>query len=339
MKSIKKNRHEFIQKTVFTVLGVAFIGLMAISISAQTSTTEPVCINLLPGDPTFNQTFDSFPTSGTTTTVPSGFGFSESGTNANNIITASTGSATAGDTYNFGAAGGTDRAFGTLRSSSLNPIIGGCFRNMTGTTLASFSIDFAGEQWRLGTINRAVPDRLDFQYSLDATSLLIGTYIDFEALDFVAPVTTGTVGALDGNTLPNRVPSISATVPGPIPDGTTFYIRFLDFDATGADDGLAIDSFRVTGNVTTAAPAIISGRVTAGRRGASREMVMLSGGDLEEPIYTTTNSFGYYRFEDLTVGETYVLQVISKRYRFANPSIVVSLQDNIANADFTALRK
>ena len=75
-----------------------------------------------------------------------------------------------------------------------------------------------------------------------------------------------------------------------------------------------------------------------GGRGASRVM-MLSCGDLEERIYATTNSFGHYRFEELSVGETYVVQVMSKRYRFANPSIVVSLQGNVMNANFAAETK
>lgn len=94
-----------------------------------------------------------------------------------------------------------------------------------------------------------------------------------------------------------------------------------------------------TVNTTTAAPALIAGRVTVGDRGASRVMVMLSGGDLEEPIYTTTNLFGNYKFEDVTVGETYVVQIVTRRYRFPNTSMVISLQDNITNADFAAEAK
>ncbi len=117
------------------------------------------------------------------------------------------------------------------------------------------------------------------------------------------------------------------------------YFRVLGSGGTGAAGTFRIDNFQVQAMGMTSAGAVISGRVTAGRRGALRELIMLSGGDLEEPIYTTTNGLGYYRFEDLTVGETYVLQVISKRYKFANPSIVVSLQDNITNADFSALSK
>jgi hypothetical protein len=37
-----------------------------------------------------------------------------------------------GDTYSFGAASNTERAFGGLQSGSLNPTIGAAFTNNTG---------------------------------------------------------------------------------------------------------------------------------------------------------------------------------------------------------------
>lgn len=123
----------------------------------------------------------------------------------------------------------------------------------------------------------------------------------------------------------------------PAPSATTSAQRTpagTDTNNNNTDFQVAVPTPQAAG--PTAAPASISGRVTAGKRGVSRAMVILSGGDLEEPIYAVTNSFGHYRFEDLSVGETYVVQVMSKRYRFANPSMVISLQDNIANADFAA---
>lgn len=115
---------------------------------------------------------------------------------------------------------------------------------------------------------------------------------------------------------------------------TQYFYRVYTFDK--AFNYSAADSGTGTTMIVTAAPAVISGRVTVGSRGASRVVVMLSGGDLNEPIYTTTNLFGNYKFEDITVGETYVVQVVTRRYRFANPSLVVSLQENVTNADFVA---
>jgi hypothetical protein len=61
---------------------------------------------------------------------------------------------------------------------------------------------------------------------------------------------------------------------------------------------------------------------------------MLTGGELEEPIYATTNQFGYYRFEDIQVGQSYVLHASSGRYKFENPTRLINLDDSITDADF-----
>src|SRR6185503_17709499 len=56
-----------------------------------------------------------------------------------------------------------------------------------------------------------------------------------------------------------------------IPAGTTFWVRWVDFDASGADDGLAVDNFSIT--PTTAPPpgagsfAIADVSVTEGNSG------------------------------------------------------------------------
>jgi hypothetical protein len=40
---------------------------------------------------------------------------------------------------------------------------------------------------------------------------------------------------------------------------------------------------------------------------------------------TRTNSFGYYQFDDVEVGRTYVISPQNKKYRFVQPSIIVSI--------------
>ena len=192
---------------------------------------------------TYFQDFDSLASSGTSSFVPLGWVFAESGTNANTTYTAGTGSGTTGDTYSFGSSGSTERAFGTLRSSSLITIFGASFSNSTGVTIKSLLISCAGEQWRCGATGRL--DRLDFQYSTDATGLTDGTWIDFDLLDFSSP-DTATKGPLNGNDPANR-DSVSSTISGlSIADGSTFWIRWKDFDAASYDDGLAVDNFSLT---------------------------------------------------------------------------------------------
>jgi hypothetical protein len=96
----------------------------------------------------------------------------------------------------------------------------------------------------------------------------------------------------------------------------------------GADEILAPNSANIN----------IGGRVVTsdGQTGVVKARVTLSGGDLSQPIAVRTNPFGYYSFEGLQVGQTYILTVESKRYTFVVPTIVITPDDNIQNADFTA---
>ena len=194
----------------------------------------------------YTQDFNTLANTGTASTLPVGWAFSESLANANATYTAGTGSSTAGDTYSFGSTGSTDRAFGTLQSGTLLSTIGASFTNNTGNTITSVAIAYTGEQWRCGTTGRGA-DRLDFQYSTDATTLTTGTWTGVATLSFSSP-NVATVAALDGNAAANRT-AISGTISGlTIPNGATFWIRWSDFNASGSDDGLAVDDFSLTPN-------------------------------------------------------------------------------------------
>ena len=209
-----------------------------------TAAASGTAISLTTLGTAYTQNFDTLALSGTASTVPSGWAFSESGSSANATYTAGTGSSATGDTYSFGATGSAERAFGGLQSSSVIPTIGACFTNNTGKPLTKLVIAYTGEQWRLGAASRA--DRLDFQSSTNATSLTTGTWTDVDALDFSTPNTTAPTGAKDGNAVANRT-AISATITNlNIAPNATFFIRWLDFNATGSDDGLAVDDFSLT---------------------------------------------------------------------------------------------
>lgn len=85
----------------------------------------------------------------------------------------------------------------------------------------------------------------------------------------------------------------------------------------------------------SAANATLSGRVmTADGRGIRGARVSLTSA-AGFVRYAVTSSFGYYSFTDVTVGETYVLSVISKRYQF-NPQIV-SIFDELNEIDLIAM--
>jgi hypothetical protein len=88
---------------------------------------------------------------------------------------------------------------------------------------------------------------------------------------------------------------------------------------------------------TTAANAAISGRVTtADGRAIRNAKVVITGNALGKPITATTGSFGWFTFDGLPTGDTYVVGVSSRRYTFSTPSRVITLVDNIADVNFTA---
>lgn len=196
----------------------------------------------------YTQDFNSLASSGTTNTaLPAGWAFVETGTSAlnNTAYSGGTGSSNAGDVYSFGT--DSDRALGGLLSGTLTPTVGASFTNNTGGALTSLVISYTGEQWRIGNNAATRTDRLDFQYSTDATTLATGTWTDVNSLDFNGPIgTAASAAALDGNAAANRT-AISFTITGlNIAPGATFFIRWNDFNATGSDDGLAVDDFSLT---------------------------------------------------------------------------------------------
>jgi hypothetical protein len=88
---------------------------------------------------------------------------------------------------------------------------------------------------------------------------------------------------------------------------------------------------------STAANGYISGRVTTSDgRGIRNARVTISGNSLPESRVVQTGSFGYFSFDGLQTGQTYVVTVSSQRYTFSVPSRVITLVDNVADADFTA---
>ena len=114
------------------------------------------------------------------------------------------------------------------------------------------------------------------------------------------------------------------------------------FDPATQWNGFVIDTFSSLGSHTaacspTAANVVLAGRiVTSEGQGIRNVVVTLQGGTLGEPRQALTGAFGYYAFEDLPVGETYVVSVKAKRFTFANPTRVINLNTDLTDADFVA---
>ena len=271
----------------------------------------------------YTQNFNTLAKTGTASALPSGWLLLETGTNANLTYTAGTGSSTSGDTYSFGLDAADDRALGTVQSGSLIPSIGVAFTNTTGGAVSSLKISYVGEQWRLGATARA--DRLDFQYSTDATSLATGTWINADQLDFTGPITTGTLGALDGTIAANTT-AINFTITGlNIGNGATFYLRWSDFNATGADDGLGIDDFSIeaiSAGADNTAPTISSLSPANNATGINTSTSLVL--NFSEPIAKGTGLVTLKKFADNSTVSTFDVATAAVSVAGAAASIAVS---------------
>ena len=229
------------------------LGLLPLTAAAQVPLT---------GTPVL-QDFDSLAASGTGSTVPTGWAFRETGGATGTAYTASDGTLNSGDTYSAGATASTERAFGALASNTVTRIdLGGRYVNQTGSTISALTVQYRGELWRLGAASRN--DRLDFQYSLDATALDNGTWVDVDALDLLTPNPAAAVGAVNGNDPANQT-ALTHTISGlAIGVGQTVFLRWVDGNITGSDDLLAIDDVIVgTGGGTVDLPPAVTGTTPA----------------------------------------------------------------------------
>lgn len=145
------------------------------------------------------------------------------------------------------------------------------------------------------------------------------------------------VGSLQNNGGTTQTQALLASSPA-INAGNNALASDLTTDQRGAGfprvNGGTVDIGAFESAVTTAASVSVSGRViTIDGRGLQNATVTLtdSSGNTRS-VRTTT--FGYFRFDEVEVGNTYVFQVVSKRYVFAPQ--VISLNEELDGLIFTA---
>ncbi|MGI8639175.1 MAG: choice-of-anchor Q domain-containing protein [Pyrinomonadaceae bacterium] len=123
----------------------------------------------------------------------------------------------------------------------------------------------------------------------------------------------------------------NGTISGtPTQTGTfTFTVKAAD-----ADTMAGAQQYTIQITAPTAASVSVSGRVlTPTGRGLSNAFVVLT--DMNGDARTTrTSSFGYYRFDDVAAGETYIMSVRSKRFSFVPR--VVTVTEELNDLNFTA---
>lgn len=89
--------------------------------------------------------------------------------------------------------------------------------------------------------------------------------------------------------------------------------------------------------VPSAANVSISGQVlTSEGRGLRNAIVVLTEASGQTRT-ARTSTFGYYRLDEIAVGQTVVMSVQSKSYQF--DSQVINVNDNLGNIDFTARKQ
>lgn len=123
----------------------------------------------------------------------------------------------------------------------------------------------------------------------------------------------------------------NGTISGtPTQTGTfTFTLKVAD-----ADTMASAQQYTIQITAPTAAGVTVGGRVlTSNGRGLRNAIVTLTdtAGVTRRAV---TSSFGYYRFEDVEAGQTYVIAVRSKRYQFTPR--VISVTDELTDVDFVA---
>lgn len=153
--------------------------------------------------------------------------------------------------------------------------------------------------------------------------------------DFLAPAPIGPY-AEPGSEVGGAV-TLGSVFSGTNPNGTwTLYVRndqnaFQPLGLAGDIGGWGIQLL-----APTAAGVSVSGTVKSGKVGIKDARITVSGGNLDQPIVTRTNSFGNYTVEGLTAGETYIITVDSRRYTFTEPTRVLNVTDNVTELDFNS---
>lgn len=123
--------------------------------------------------------------------------------------------------------------------------------------------------------------------------------------------------------------------------GQTIRIRFRTLiSVTFAGPGqVEIDNVRFNAPSAlspTAANVSVGGRVLdSGNSGMSRIPVTLTNASgISRTVLT--NSFGHYKFDEVPVGQTYILTVNHRKYLFPDSPRVVAVDDDLTNVDFQA---
>ncbi len=117
--------------------------------------------------------------------------------------------------------------------------------------------------------------------------------------------------------------------------GTPTQGGIYNFTVTANNGGNTnVTNYRLQVLAPVAASVSVSGRVMAqDGRGIRNAIVTMTDSSGNVRLYRTS-SFGYFSFDEVEVGQTYVFQVISKQFTFAPQ--VLTINDDLTELNFTA---
>jgi hypothetical protein len=255
------------KKTVAFVSGlVAITGAAAASVSY---TGTPYFENFNSLGPAQSGAFSS--TIGVQASIPglpSWQGAKIAGTGSTNMNwNLSDGGANAGALYNYGVAGDTDRALGSLASGANTPAFGVEIVNNSGSTLTEFTISFEGKQFRSSTTTQNV---LAFAWGLSTQGILSSNFLSSALMtadtsgDIVGQAPVATNGIISP---PASLGIVTVTITGiSVAVGESIFLRWQDRDDPGNDAGLAIDNFTFVPTPGAMAMLGLGGLLAARRR-------------------------------------------------------------------------
>ena len=183
---------------------------------------------------------------------------------------------------------------------------------------------FDGVQAVTGTINFSIDNAASEPIFAEGSNVISN---DLSANDVF--VNGNTPGVNNGSMVVLSAGAVTTddSVAAPPPDPNSFITFIINNEGIRcSSDGVSL--------APTAASVSISGRVLLSKgRGLSNAFVYLTdqNGNIQ---VRRTNPFGYYRFENVQVGQTATVTVVSKRLRFAPQ--VLNLNEEVTQLNFIA---
>jgi len=111
------------------------------------------------------------------------------------------------------------------------------------------------------------------------------------------------------------------------------FARILDGNGNGTAT-VDIGAFEAPSAAPTAGTVSVSGRVVTVQGRGIRNVVITMTDSNGNTRTATSTSFGYYRFEEVAAGQTAIVTIASKRFRFA--PLVLNIYDEVTELNFVA---